>query len=191
MKIAAAFVGVAGGLAGLYCTGVSVAASIAESMAPEEQTAITRDEVAGFMFSLVGLVGAFIVPLNPKMGGAILLVAAVGGSIGIGTIYALAALLLVLAGILGVAMGFDRSSEPMQGRRHQRMQGSTPLAGDQPNASTAELPRPDVRPASTWGKWPRFDPNKPGDLERAYAEAVRLMRAQQAAPASEDESKKP
>jgi hypothetical protein len=180
MKLAAIVLGLAGGFVGLICTWFAV--SVAEFlMQPGEEAAITRGGGFGVLFSLLGMLGAVAARWSPKLGGAILIVAAVGGGVAIGSGYLLAGLLLVIAGVLGLSANLYKPSETVQ--------GTAPLAGGQMNSSTAEPPTAAHSRASKQVRWPRFDPNKPGDLERAYAEAVRQMHAQQDAPSLDDGSR--
>jgi hypothetical protein len=63
---------------------------------------ITGLAVAALLLSVLGIVGAALVNSKPKLGGAFMLAAGVGGFICIFMFYILSAILFVVAGFMGV-----------------------------------------------------------------------------------------
>jgi hypothetical protein len=54
------------------------------------------------VFSILGIVGAAIVGNKPRLGGTFMLVSAIGGVISVSFAYALAFVLLLIAGLMGL-----------------------------------------------------------------------------------------
>lgn len=57
---------------------------------------------AAMLFSVLAIVGAILVKSKPKLGGILMLVSGIGGFISIFVFYILSAVLLVIAGLMGV-----------------------------------------------------------------------------------------
>lgn len=57
---------------------------------------------AAIIFSIVGIVGAALVKGKPKLGGALMLVSAIGGLISISWFYSLSFILLLIGGLMGI-----------------------------------------------------------------------------------------
>lgn len=57
---------------------------------------------AAMLFSALAIIGAVMVRSKPKVGGALMLVSGIGGFISIFVFYTLSALLLVIAGLMGL-----------------------------------------------------------------------------------------
>lgn len=65
---------------------------------------------AAFLFSILALIGAVVVKFKAKVGGTLMLVSAIGGLISISLFYALPALMLIMAGLMGVLRSDKRIS---------------------------------------------------------------------------------
>ncbi|MDO8633758.1 MAG: DUF4064 domain-containing protein [archaeon] len=57
---------------------------------------------AAIIFSIVGIVGSVLVRNKPRLGGALMLVSAIGGLISISWFYSLSFILLLIGGLMGV-----------------------------------------------------------------------------------------
>ena len=55
-----------------------------------------------FLFSILAIVGAIVVKINPKIGGTLMLISGIGGIISISMFYVLATVFLVIAGLMGI-----------------------------------------------------------------------------------------
>ena len=55
-----------------------------------------------FLFSILAIVGAIVVKINPKIGGTLMLISGIGGLISISMFYVLATVFLVIAGLMGI-----------------------------------------------------------------------------------------
>lgn len=57
---------------------------------------------AAFLFSALAIVGSVVVRSKPKVGGILLIISAIGGFISIFMFYLISAVLIIIAGIMGV-----------------------------------------------------------------------------------------
>jgi hypothetical protein len=55
-----------------------------------------------FLFSILAIVGAIVVKINPKIGGTLMLISGISGLISISMFYVLATVFLVIAGLMGI-----------------------------------------------------------------------------------------
>jgi len=96
--------GIIGFLAAIFALFVGgVDAAISSSGTSE----ITTLGWLAFLFSTLAIVGAVVVRSNAKMGGILLLVSAIGGFISIYLFYLVSAILIGIAGIMGVLKNDD------------------------------------------------------------------------------------
>ena len=143
----------AGGWVLLSIDGIRPAAGV---NADEVHAQVGLAQAVGLFLAAPGL----LIAINPRVGSVALLIAAAAlvavfaslSYIGIGASLPGACLLLIAA-----ALGFGATSKVKS------------RAGDT-----------SARTSSRAIQWPRFDPNKPGDLERAVKEVRRIQNLQQA-----------
>ena len=64
-----------------------------------------------FLFSILAIVGSIVVRSKAKLGGIFLIVSAVGGVISISMFYLVPAVLIIIAGLMGVIKKDKRSKE--------------------------------------------------------------------------------
>lgn len=76
--------------------------SVDAAFSATETSSITGLGWLAMLFSTIAIVGCVMVKSKPKLGGAFMLVAAVGGTISISMFYVIPAILLVVAGLMGL-----------------------------------------------------------------------------------------
>lgn len=106
---------VLGLLGGLFGVGAgfltTLFGAVGEALEAQGAEAVTTGGSATFWVSLLGIVGAVVVLWKPRIGGVLMLVAAVVGFIGSGLFYILPGLLLLIAGLLGVLRKDKKAAE--------------------------------------------------------------------------------
>jgi hypothetical protein len=112
MAIAALILGIIGGIAGLVGAGFAlVVGGLGSAFSASGASTVLGGAVAAVVFSVLGIVGGALSLKWPKTAGGLMLVAAVGGGIGVFVAYAVAFPLLLVGGIL--ALVSSRSSVPV------------------------------------------------------------------------------
>lgn len=76
--------------------------AIGEAFSAPGAENVTTGGSATFWVSLLGIVGSVVVLFKPRIGGVLMLIAAVVGLFGSGLMYILPGLLLLIAGLMGV-----------------------------------------------------------------------------------------
>jgi hypothetical protein len=101
MRVAAMVLGIIGGIIGLFAGGVALAIGGIGSVAGTQGagTAIGGGWAA---LSVLGIVGAALALARPKVAGALMLVAAVGGFVSVFVAYIVAGPLLLIGGLLAL-----------------------------------------------------------------------------------------
>lgn len=103
MRIAAMILGLLGGLFGLFGSGCAIVIGAAGSALQQaDGQTVTNLGWAATVFSIVGLLGSGLAMGRPKVGGVLLLIAAVGGTISVSAAYFFAGALLLVAGLLAL-----------------------------------------------------------------------------------------
>jgi hypothetical protein len=103
--------GLIGGILGFLAAILAIligglAASFGESFNSEEAASSGASIIllgfSAIIFSIIGIAGAALVKGKPKLGGALMIVSAIGGLISISLFYSLSFILLIIAGLMGV-----------------------------------------------------------------------------------------
>ncbi|PZN00858.1 MAG: hypothetical protein DIU76_11975 [Bacillota bacterium] len=106
---------VLGLLGGLFGVGAgfltTLFGAVGEALEAQGAEAVTTGGSATFWVSLLGIVGSVVVLWKPRIGGILMLVAAVVGLFGSGLMYVLPGLLLIIAGLMGVFRKDKKSVE--------------------------------------------------------------------------------
>jgi len=95
--------GLIGSILGLFASILAfVIGGIGSAFEAEGSGMILWLGIGAFVFSIVGIIGAVFVRNQPKKGGIIMIVSAVGGLICISLFFAPSFILLLIAGLMGV-----------------------------------------------------------------------------------------
>ncbi|MDP4155296.1 MAG: DUF4064 domain-containing protein [Bacillota bacterium] len=86
--------GIFGGFIGMFVGGVDAAVN--------GHSDIIGLGVGAIVLSILGIIGSVVVKFKPKLGGAFMAIAAIGGTICISMFYILPGVLLIIAGLMGL-----------------------------------------------------------------------------------------
>lgn len=92
-----AIIGVLAGLFVVFVGGVATVLNVAEG------SIVSGVAWLSVLFSVVGIVSAVMVKSKTKLAGVLMLIAAIGGFLCLGLFYVLPGVLLLIAGIMGLA----------------------------------------------------------------------------------------
>ncbi len=103
MRIAALILGILGGLAGIFGGSLAIfVGGVGQAFELEGAATVTGLGFAAIPAGILGLVGGAIAIAKPKAAGIMMIISAVAGLICVSAAYVLAAILLVIGGILAL-----------------------------------------------------------------------------------------
>lgn len=103
MRIAALVLGIIGGIIGLFAGGAALAiGGLGSAAGAEGAGTVVGGGMGALLLSVLGIVGGALAMAKPRLGGALMLVAAIGGFIAVSLAYLVAGPLLLVGGLLGV-----------------------------------------------------------------------------------------
>lgn len=95
--------GILGGIFGFLGAGfILFFGSIYSSLGGKDASILVSSGWAAVLFAILGITGAALVKNKAKLGGAFMIISAIGGIISISFMYALSFVLLLIAGIMAI-----------------------------------------------------------------------------------------
>ena len=105
--------GLIGGIIGLIASVLAMmVGGVDAAFSSSGTSVITGLAWAAFFFSILAIIGAIVVRTKDKLGGILLLVSAVGGFVCISMFYLISAILIGIAGIMGLIAKKEGNQNP-------------------------------------------------------------------------------
>jgi hypothetical protein len=101
LRIAALILGVAGGIIGHFAAGFALTiGGIGTVFGTANASTVVVGSIAALLMSIIGIVGGALALAKPKLAGSLMVIAAIGGTIGVFAAYLVAGPLFLVGSVL-------------------------------------------------------------------------------------------